>query len=269
MNDIYTMKALISTLNSASSLYYNTGTSPYSDQQFDAMMEELKAMEQITGVQLSNSPLRNVGAPVLDSIQKVDNQYRPMLSLDKVHSDEEVDNFADGHDILGMIKLDGLSIRLIYEKGQLILAHTRGNGYVGSNITEHIKHFTNVPLSLIKDIDIIVDGEAIIKLNDFEKINQIKADRETISQVLVMPMENEMEQCLTIANDLRNAGINTDVYLEQGKIKKKMKYADRWNIPYVIIVGEEEVKNQRFALKNMKTGVQKELTVEEIINELR
>ena len=101
------------------------------------------------------------------------------------------------------------------------------------------------------------------------EINQIKADRETISQVLVMPMENEMEQCLTIANDLRNAGINTDVYLEQGKIKKKMKYADRWNIPYVIIVGEEEVKNQRFALKNMKTGVQKELTVEEIINELR
>lgn len=172
MNDIYTMKALISTLNSASSLYYNTGTSPYSDQQFDAMMEELKAMEQMTGVQLSNSPLRNVGAPVLDSIQKVDNQYRPMLSLDKVHSDEEVDNFANEHEILGMIKLDGLSIRLIYEKGQLILAHTRGNGYVGSNITEHVKHFTNVPLSLMKDIDIIVDGEAIIKLNDFEKINQ-------------------------------------------------------------------------------------------------
>lgn len=68
MNDIFQMKALIKTINEASSLYYNTGTSPYSDQQFDALVEELKYMEQITGVQLSNSPLRNVGAPVLDSI---------------------------------------------------------------------------------------------------------------------------------------------------------------------------------------------------------
>ena len=101
------------------------------------------------------------------------------------------------------------------------------------------------------------------------EINQIKADRESISQVLVIPMDTEIEQSLIIANSLRNAGINTDVYLEDGKIKKKMKYADRWNIPYVIIVGEDEIKNQRFALKNMKTGEQKELSIEEIIKELK
>ena len=95
------------------------------------------------------------------------------------------------------------------------------------------------------------------------QIDAIKADRETISEVLVIPMENEIEQCLTIAKELRNAGINTDVYLEEGKIKKKMKYADKWNIPYVIIVGEEEVKTQKFTLKNMKTGEQKQITIEE------
>lgn len=101
------------------------------------------------------------------------------------------------------------------------------------------------------------------------QIDAIKADRESISQVLVIPMETEMAESLEVANKLRTAGINTDVYLEEGKIKKKMKYADRWNIPYVLIIGEEEVKNQRFALKNMKTGEQKELSIEEIINELK
>ena len=101
------------------------------------------------------------------------------------------------------------------------------------------------------------------------EINQIKADRESVSQVLVIPMDTEIAESLELANALRNSGINTDVYLEDEKIKKKMKYADRWNIPYVIIVGEEEVKNQRFALKNMKTGEQKEFSVEEIIKELK
>ena len=101
------------------------------------------------------------------------------------------------------------------------------------------------------------------------EINAIKADRESISQVLIVPMETEIEESLALANTLRNAGINTDVYLEEGKIKKKMKYADRWNIPYVIIVGEEEVKTQKFALKNMKTGEQKELSIEEIMSELK
>jgi len=100
------------------------------------------------------------------------------------------------------------------------------------------------------------------------QIDAIKADRESISQVLVVPMDTEIEQCLTIAKELRNAGINTDVYLEEGKIKKKMKYADRWNIPYVIIVGEEEVQTQKFTLKNMKTGEQKQLSIEEIISEI-
>ena len=101
------------------------------------------------------------------------------------------------------------------------------------------------------------------------QIDAIKADRESISQVLVIPMDTEINESLEIANTLRNAGINTDVYLEEGKIKKKMKYADKWNIPYVLIIGEEEVKNQKFALKNMKTGEQKELPIEEIILELK
>ena len=98
------------------------------------------------------------------------------------------------------------------------------------------------------------------------EINQIKANRESVSQVLIIPMNTEIETSLEIANALRTAGINTDVYLEEGKIKKKMKYADKWRIPYVVIVGEEEIKNKKYTLKDMKTGEQKVLSIEEIIN---
>ncbi len=100
-------------------------------------------------------------------------------------------------------------------------------------------------------------------------INQIKETKETISKILVAPMEDELAESLEIANKLRDVGINTDIYLEEAKIKKKMKYADKLKIPYVIIVGEEEIETKILTLKNMKTGEQKKLTIEEIINEIK
>lgn len=101
------------------------------------------------------------------------------------------------------------------------------------------------------------------------QINQIKETKESISKILVVPMENELEEAIQIASKLRESGINTDIYLEEAKIKKKMKYADKWKIPYVIIVGEEEIETKILTLKNMETGEQKKLTIDEIINEIK
>lgn len=165
------MKELITELNNASFLYYNSGNSPLSDIEFDNKLKELQLLEKQTGIILSNSPTINVGAPVLDSMKKVEILFKPMLSLEKVHSEEEIDAFAKGHAILGMIKVDGLSVRLIYENGKLKSANTRGNGYIGNDITEHVKYFTNVPLQIMYSNLLVVDGEAIIKTNDFEIIN--------------------------------------------------------------------------------------------------
>ena len=98
------------------------------------------------------------------------------------------------------------------------------------------------------------------------EINAIKADREAVSDVLVIPMDmNTMDKCLDVARILRENNINTDVYLEDAKIKKKMKYADKWKIPYAIIIGEEEVNTGLYALKNMVTGEQESLSLEEIV----
>ena len=100
------------------------------------------------------------------------------------------------------------------------------------------------------------------------QMNAIKADRETISDVLIIPMDNEIVESLNLANFLRNKGINTDVYLEEAKMKKKMKYADKWNIPYIIIIGEDERVTNTYTVKNMKTGNQIRCTLDEVIVEI-
>lgn len=93
----------------------------------------------------------------------------------------------------------------------------------------------------------------------------IKADRESVSEMLIIPMDSEIDDCLRIASLLREAKINTDIYFEGGKLKKKMKYADKWRIPFVIIVGEEERNTGLYSLKNMKTGEQVKLSLDDII----
>ena len=102
------------------------------------------------------------------------------------------------------------------------------------------------------------------------EINQIKAEKNAISDVLVIPMSlQELDASLKIATILREAKINTDVYLEDAKIKKKMKYADKWNIPHVIIVGEDEVNTELYTIKNMQTGEQEKFPIEEIIEKIK
>ena len=101
------------------------------------------------------------------------------------------------------------------------------------------------------------------------QLDAIKADRNTVSDVLVVPIDSEIDCSLRLASSLREAGINTDIYSEDAKIKKKMKYADKWNIPYVIIIGEEERNTGLYTLKNMQTGEQKTLSLEDIIKNIK
>ena len=100
------------------------------------------------------------------------------------------------------------------------------------------------------------------------QIDAIKADKEAISEILVIPMDSEYEDCLDIARKLRENKINTDIYLDEAKLKKKFKYADKWKIPYVIVVGEEERNTKLYTLKNMKTGEQEKLSIEDIIKKV-
>lgn len=170
MDKVYEIKELIQTLISASEAYYNSGNTIMSDKEYDELFDKLKNMEQETGIVMSNSPTQNVGAKVLTELNEVTHKY-PMLSLDKCHSTEEIIKFAKGRDILAMIKLDGLTIRIKYENGNLISAETRGDGEAGSDVTEHVKQFLNVPLNIKHFGTYMIDGEAVITDNDFKVVN--------------------------------------------------------------------------------------------------
>ena len=101
------------------------------------------------------------------------------------------------------------------------------------------------------------------------ELNILKEKEESISKVLVVSMTENISRALEVATKTRNGGINTDVYLENKKIKAKFKYADRLKIPYVAVIGEEEEKNGTVTLKNMATGEQKEMTIENMIELLK
>lgn len=165
------MRGMVSVLNAASEAYYNGRTPLMSDEMFDMRLEDLRQMEEEIGFVFSNSPTQTVGAKVLTELNEVNHIY-PMLSLDKCHNVTELLKFINNKETVASIKLDGLTCRLTYNDGVLVRAETRGTGYVGSDITEHVKQFLNVPMRIHKNNTYIIDGEAIILDEDFDEINK-------------------------------------------------------------------------------------------------
>lgn len=160
----------VNELNEASEAYYNSGHPIMSDAEFDLKLKELQKWEDKTGIVFSNSPTQNVGTVILKNIPEIVHKT-PMLSLDKCHSVEEVIKFANGKKLVASIKLDGISCRLIYKDGDLFRAESRGNGVSGNDITKSVKQFKDIPLHINKKGTYIIDGEALIKLDDFVIIN--------------------------------------------------------------------------------------------------
>ncbi len=104
------------------------------------------------------------------------------------------------------------------------------------------------------------------KLNE---LNALKEEQNSIAKVLVVSMVEDNSKALEVATALRSENINAEVYLENKKIKAKFKYADRLAIPYVIVIGENEIANNTVTLKNMQTGEQKTLKIEEVIKNIK
>ena len=100
------------------------------------------------------------------------------------------------------------------------------------------------------------------------EINLIKTEKKSISEILIISMIQDLKPAIEIANKLRQEGINTEIYFDDKKIKAKFKYADKLKIPYVIVIGEDEIKTGELTLKNMETGEQKREKIEEVIGEL-
>ena len=165
------IRELIGTLRAAGRAYYQESREIMSNFEYDKLYDELVSLEKETGIVFANSPTQNVGYEVVSALPK-ERHEKPMLSLNKTKSVEELADWLGGQTGLLSWKMDGLTIVLTYQNGTLVKAVTRGNGEIGEVITANAKAFVNVPLNISYQGGLILRGEAIIRYSDFEKINE-------------------------------------------------------------------------------------------------
>lgn len=167
MSKIEKIKELTDLLNKASDAYYNTGNTIMEDREFDTLVEELRNLEQETGFVMATSPTHKVGYEVKSELQKVTHNH-PMLSLAKTKNWNEFIQYFGNKDVIGMLKMDGLTCSLRYINGELVSAETRGNGEIGEDIFHNIKTVKTVPQKIPYKDELIVDGEIICTYDDFK-----------------------------------------------------------------------------------------------------
>ena len=170
MNKLERMKELIGILDEAAKAYYQEDREIMSNYEYDALYDELSALEAETGVVFANSLTQKVGYEILSELPKEQHESR-MLSLDKTKDVLALKSWLGLHKGILSWKMDGLTIVLTYRNGQLFKAVTRGNGEIGEVITNNARMFKNIPHSIPFNGELVLRGEAVIKYSDFEKIN--------------------------------------------------------------------------------------------------
>ena len=160
------MDELIDIINKANTDYYTYDKPSITDQEYDRYMEELIRLEKkYPDLKRTNSPTSRVGGEIIDSFNKVVHE-KPMLSLGDIFNEDEVVLFDEkirktinNPKYVAELKIDGLSVSLLYKEGRLVRAATRGDGMVGEDITHNAKTIKDIPLTINKPIDIEVRGE--------------------------------------------------------------------------------------------------------------
>lgn len=165
------MKGLIDKLKKADIAYYRDDRPIMSDRDYDVAMDLLEKLEHDTGLTLSGSPIQTVSGEILEELTSV-RHTRPMLSADKTKSVDDLVKFAGTRDVVLSWKLDGLTLVLRYDNGELQQAITRGReGIIGEDVTHTVRTFLNVPLAVPVREPFEVRGEGVISWANFEKIN--------------------------------------------------------------------------------------------------
>lgn len=165
------IKELTTTLNEAARAYYQGSNELMSNVTYDKLYDELLRLEEETGIVLAGSPTHKVGYEVLSELPQIRHES-PMLSLDKTKEPEVLSAWLSNKEGVLSWKLDGLTIVLTYENGELIRAVTRGNGEVGELITQNAMQFENLPHKINFKGKLVIRGEAVIGYKAFERINE-------------------------------------------------------------------------------------------------
>lgn len=180
MDTLERIKDLVNRLNKASYEYYNTGRPIMDDTEFDYLLDELQRLEAESGIVLKNSPTINAGSKVAKEQKKITHEHQ-MLSLDKIHSVDEIKKFLGKESGIASIKLDGLTVSATYINGKLTRLETRGNGEVGTDIMIHKNSIEGLPKKIKHTGKYVVDGECIVTYDRFYDINATLGEDEKFS----------------------------------------------------------------------------------------
>lgn len=164
------IEKLVELLNRANYAYEQENREIMSNFEYDALYDELKALEEETGFVMGISPTVNAGYEVLSELPK-EHHVAPMLSLDKTKSVDTLAEFLGNREGMLSWKMDGLTNVLTYRGGELVKALTRGNGEIGENITNNAKVYKNIPLKIPYQGELVLRGESVITYSEFERIN--------------------------------------------------------------------------------------------------
>ena len=185
---------LVKKIQEADYKYHTLDNPDISDREYDSLLRELFEIEEkYPDIKVIDSPSNRVGGKILSKFNKVTHST-PMLSLANVYNEEEINNFVDSineTEFVCEMKIDGLSVSIIYENGYLKQALTRGNGIEGEDITENVKTIKTIPLKLSKDISLEVRGEIFMEKDTLNKLNQ-----EITEKNLLIKKENEEKSSL-------------------------------------------------------------------------
>ena len=170
------MKSLIKRLNEASEAYYKYDNPIMSDKAYDALYDELVALEAKTSVILAGSPTQKVQGYLLKGFDKVEHS-KPMLSAAKTKDINEIKKFLGSYDWYCSGKLDGCTLVVKYSNGKFVQGITRGNGIVGEDVTEACRFIKNLPMSIPYTEDLELRGECVMSWDEFNRINETLGDK--------------------------------------------------------------------------------------------
>ena len=175
------IEELIEIINKASIEYYTNDNPTITDQEYDDYYHELEKLERENpSLVREDSPTKRVGGKVIDEFKKVTHEV-PMMSLGDIFSIEEVIEFdkkikkiIKDPKYVCELKIDGLSVSLLYENGKLVRGATRGNGIVGEDITHNVETIKSIPLTIKEKMPIEVRGEIYMPKKSFNSLNEIR-----------------------------------------------------------------------------------------------
>lgn len=256
MDKIKRLKELTEQLNQYRDSYYNNSESLISDKQYDDLFDELQSLEEETGIIMSNSPTKTVGYEVKSKLEKVKHSH-PMLSLDKTKSTDDIVKFLDGKDCILSLKMDGLTVLLTYEDGELIQAETRGNGEEGEIITHNARVFENIPLHIDYKEHLEVEGEAIITYDDFERINSElpKNERYKNPRNLVSGSVRQLDSNIAAKRHIKFIAWKVPYgFVEETAMQHKLNELLYYNfdvVPYILLNENRDIEDDIKTLKSI------------------